>query len=75
PCLEGVAEILGTSPTTLRRRLRNGGLTFKTIREDFLKETAVRCLREPERRIEQISEQLGFSNRLLKFAADKMPLV
>jgi AraC-like DNA-binding protein len=37
-------------------------LTFKTIREDFLKETAVRYLQEPERRIEQISEQLGFSN-------------
>lgn len=62
PCLEDVAATLGTSPTTLRRRLRNGDLSFKVIREDFLKDTAVRYLREPQRRIEQISEQLGFCN-------------
>lgn len=56
-----VAQRLGCSVATLRRKLAQEGRSFRKLRQDFLNETAkLRLLRTP--RIADIADDLGFSD-------------
>lgn len=56
-----VAEKLGVTRRTLRRRLAAEGLTFREIRRDLLRTRAERMLRENRLPISEISYLLGYS--------------
>jgi len=56
-----VAESLGVTRRTLRRRLATEGLTFREIRQDLLQTRAERMLRENRLPISEISYLLGYS--------------
>ncbi|MEE4120348.1 MAG: AraC family transcriptional regulator ligand-binding domain-containing protein [Paracoccaceae bacterium] len=56
-----VAEALGITRRTLRRRLAEAGLTFRQIRRDLQRQRAERMLREGRLPIAEISYILGYS--------------
>ncbi len=55
-----VAEQMGVSAATLRRRLSNEGASFRDLRREVLNETAKRLLLEKQS-VADVSETLGFS--------------
>ncbi len=55
-----VAEQMGVSASTLRRRLSQEGASFRELRREVLNETAQRLLRE-RKSVSDVSETLGFS--------------
>lgn len=55
-----VAEQMGVSTATLRRRLSNEGASFRDLRREVLNETAKRLLLE-KRSVADVSETIGFS--------------
>jgi AraC-like DNA-binding protein len=60
--LEKVASQLNLSSGTLRRRLREHGITYTNLVDDVRREQARRWLRQPEQNIAEIAYKLGFSH-------------
>ncbi|MFQ8433610.1 AraC family transcriptional regulator [Amaricoccus sp. W119] len=61
PDFDGLAEHLGLSPTTLRRRLRLEGQSFAAIRDDLRHKLARDLLRGGEMTVAEIATELGYS--------------
>lgn len=59
---ELIADILGISPVTLHRRLRNEGFRFKELVDSRSKAFASRLLRHGNLPIATVSRRLGFSD-------------
>lgn len=59
-----LAELVGASNTTLRRRLRAEGASYTALRDFSLREAAERYLVGTNWEIEQIADQLGFSDAI-----------
>jgi AraC-like DNA-binding protein len=60
--LASVAQQLGCSPATLRRRLTLEGARFREIREAVLDDVAKRWLADQTLAVETIAERLGYSD-------------
>mgnify|MGYP000010201126 CR=1 FL=1 len=60
--LKEMAQLLFVSPSTLQRRLREFDTTYKDIKLQVRLTTAKKLLFDGECSLEQISEQLGFSD-------------
>ncbi len=63
PTVEGVATRLHLSARALNARLKRSGLTFRALRDGTLCSMAVRMLRVPDASIEDVAENLGFSEK------------
>lgn len=61
PEIEEVARLMAVSVTTIRRRLREEGTSYIDIREQCLRNEAIRLLLETRWGIEQVAARLGFS--------------
>ncbi len=61
PDLDGVARQLNTSPQTLRRHLREQGSSFQELKDQLRRDLAIYHLGRHELPIQDIAEQLGFS--------------
>ncbi|MEB0041283.1 AraC family transcriptional regulator [Pseudomonas sp. MH10] len=61
PDLENVAEHLHISPQTLRRHLREEGTSFQGLKDQLRRDMAIYHLSRAELSLQQIAEQLGFS--------------
>lgn len=61
PDLEQVAQQLHTSPQTLRRHLREEGTSFQELKDHLRRDLAIYHLGRDELAIQDIAEQLGFS--------------
>src|SRR5690606_34069404 len=61
PDLTQLASQLNCSPQTLRRRLREQGSSVQAIKDQMRREQAIHLLGRPELSIQEIAEQLGFS--------------
>lgn len=62
PTLREMTNTLGVPESTLRRRLKQAGTSYRTLRENCLLEMAKRYLQRNDMSIDQISRQLGFSD-------------
>ena len=62
PTLEEMTHTLAVPESTLRRRLKHCGTSYREIREACLLEMAKRYLLRKDMSIDQISRQLGFSD-------------
>jgi AraC-like DNA-binding protein len=58
---DSVARRLSMSRSTLKRRLRNEGLTFREVKEAVILELAKRALSETDIPVGDISDRLGYS--------------
>ena len=58
---DDVAEKLGSTTHTLRRRLKEEGHSFQEIKDSLRREKAFELLERGEQTIQQISDSLGFS--------------
>jgi len=58
-----VANLLGTTPRTLQRWLREEGLSFTEVRDEMLAEAARRMLSEDGAPVAVAARRLGFSSR------------
>jgi AraC-like DNA-binding protein len=58
-----VAERLGTTSRTLQRWLADEGRTFSGLREEALRDAAVKMLGEKGAGVEEVALRLGFSSR------------
>ena len=56
------AEMLWTSPRTLRRRLAHEGTTWRKVVDDIKLSRALRLLREGRSTEREIAEELGYSD-------------
>ena len=61
PNFEFVAEALHTSAQTLRRRLKEEGLTYQELKDQMRRDTALHYLGRGDLSIQDVSEKLGFS--------------
>ena len=61
PDLEAVAAHLHISPQTLRRHLREEGTSFQELKDQLRRDIAIYHLGRAELSLQQIAEQLGFS--------------
>ncbi|WAG77393.1 AraC family transcriptional regulator [Metapseudomonas furukawaii] len=61
PDLEAVAHQLHTSPQTLRRHLREEGTSFQELKDHLRRDLAIYHLGRDELSIQDLAEQLGFS--------------
>jgi AraC-like DNA-binding protein len=59
--IDAVAEQLGVDRRTVHRRLLREGQTFSRMMTGVKKELAARYLEDPQRRLQDIAELLGFS--------------
>ncbi|RJF92826.1 helix-turn-helix domain-containing protein [Noviherbaspirillum saxi] len=57
-----LAELLNLSESSLRRQLQAEGSSLSSLRDDCLRRTAERLLRQTDMTVEEIAGQLGFSN-------------
>lgn len=62
PDLEMIAGAFGMSSRTLRRHLAESGTSYQKLLNETRRELAMRCLRNGQMSIEQIAENLGFSD-------------
>jgi len=60
PELEPIAEELGLSSATLRRRLRSEGTTYQIIKDDIRRDAAIYHLGRGVMSIEQVAAKIGF---------------
>lgn len=60
--LEEVAEKLGVSPRTLKRKLKGEGTVFTDVLDELASEQARALLRTPALSIEQVAERMGYSD-------------
>ncbi|MFJ3481930.1 AraC family transcriptional regulator [Pseudomonas sp. NPDC090202] len=61
PDLEAVADQLHISPQTLRRHLRDEGTSFQGLKDELRRDMAIFHLGQADLSLQQIAEQLGFS--------------
>jgi len=61
PNFEFVASQLHTSAQTLRRRLKEEGLTYQELKDQMRRDTALYLLEQGDLSIHEIAERLGFS--------------
>ncbi|NWB98463.1 AraC family transcriptional regulator [Pseudomonas gingeri] len=61
PDLEAVAQQLHISPQTLRRHLREESTSFQELKDQLRRDIAIYHLGRSELSLQQIAEQLGFS--------------
>ncbi len=61
PDLEAVAAHLNISPQTLRRHLREEGTSFQGLKDQLRRDIAIYHLSRSDLSLQQIAEQLGFS--------------
>ncbi|MGH8384117.1 MAG: AraC family transcriptional regulator [Pseudomonas sp.] len=61
PDLDAVAAHLHISPQTLRRHLREEGTSFQELKDQLRRDIAIYHLRRTDLSLQQIAEQLGFS--------------
>jgi AraC-like DNA-binding protein len=61
PNFEFVADALHTSAQTLRRRLKEEGLTYQELKDQMRRDTALFYLGRGDLSIQDVSEKLGFS--------------
>ena len=61
PNFEFVADALHTSAQTLRRRLKEEGLTYQELKDQMRRDTALYFLGRGDLSIQDVSEKLGFS--------------
>ena len=61
PAFEAVAQDLGLSARTLRRRLSEEHTSFRRIADDLRAEMAIRYIRETDLSLDEIASTLGFS--------------
>lgn len=61
PNFEFVASQLHTSPQTLRRRLKEEGLTYQELKDQMRRDTALYYLERGDLSIHEVAEKLGFS--------------
>ena len=59
--IDAAADHLGVDRRTVQRRLRKEGQTFSAVMRGVKKELASRYLEDPQRRLTDIAELLGFS--------------
>lgn len=60
--LNQVASQIGLTQRTLRRRLKEEGLSFRSLKEDYLLKKAEELLTESSLNIEAVALQLGYSD-------------
>lgn len=60
--LKTAAAAFGTTPRTLMRRLDAEGASFRSIKDGLRRDIAIRDLREGEKNLERIAQELGFSS-------------
>ncbi len=61
PNFDAVANALHTSPQTLRRRLKEEGLTYQELKDQMRRDTALFYLERGDLSIQAVAEKLGFS--------------
>ncbi|NMX62762.1 AraC family transcriptional regulator [Pseudomonas sp. WS 5059] len=61
PDLEAVAQHLHISPQTLRRHLRDEGTSFQALKDELRRDIAIFHLGRADLSLQEIAEQLGFS--------------
>lgn len=61
PSLDAVAVQLGSTPQTLRRRLRAEGRAFQALKDDLRRDAAIELLARPELTLIEVGHRLGFS--------------
>jgi len=60
PVLPDLAAELGTTPTTLRRRLEDEGTSYQRIKDQLRNDLAIDCLCNSTLSIDEIGAELGF---------------
>ena len=61
PTLNEVASMLYLSPQTLRRRLASEGKSYQGVKDNLRRDTAIHLLLKPELSLEDVAQQVGFS--------------
>jgi AraC-like DNA-binding protein len=61
PTLNEVASMLYLSPQTLRRRLAAEGKSYQGVKDNLRRDTAIHLLLKPELPLEDVAQQIGFS--------------
>lgn len=61
PNFEDIADALHMSVQTLRRRLKDEGLTYQELKDQMRRDTAVYYLERGDLSIQEVAEKLGFS--------------
>ena len=61
PSLDQVGSVLGMTPQTLRRRLREEGQGFQSLKDNLRRDAAIEYLARPDMTLLDIADQLGFS--------------
>jgi len=61
PSLDEVGRTLGMTPQTLRRRLREDGQGFQSLKDNLRRDAAIEYLARPDMTLLDIADQLGFS--------------
>jgi AraC-like DNA-binding protein len=61
PSLETMSESLAMTPQTVRRRLREEGLGYQSLKDNLRRDAAIEYLGNPELTLDGIARQLGFS--------------
>jgi AraC-like DNA-binding protein len=62
PSREQIADMLGTSPRTLARRLKNAGTSFAALHRSVQQERATNFLRHTSMPMAEVAERLGYSD-------------
>jgi AraC-like DNA-binding protein len=63
PDFDGLAEDLNMTPATLRRRLREEGMSYQSIKDELRRDLAIGYLSHSGRTVMDIALELGFSER------------
>lgn len=61
PSFEEIAERLGVSPSSLRRRLMSEQTSYQRLKDDCRRDAAIRLLQASELSVADIGERLGFT--------------
>ena len=61
PSFEVMAEDMGSSPSTLRRRLEGEGQSYQMIKDQLRRDMAINLLDDPTRSVMDIATELGFA--------------
>lgn len=61
PSFEEIADRLGVSPSSLRRRLMSEQTSYQRLKDDCRRDAAIRLLQGSELSVTDIGEQLGFA--------------
>jgi len=62
PSLESVSDVLRMAPTTLRRRLKDKGVTFQEIKDEVRTSRAIHYLSVRHMSVAETAELIGFSD-------------